>query len=57
MFYVQCPHCGAVVELPPDSVGVDRSDPWNVAECLDCDASFDYENDEVKFEPDANGVL
>lgn len=57
MFFVRCPHCGSVVELPADSVGTDRSDPWNVAQCLDCDSSFDYDNDEVQFEPNAQGVL
>lgn len=57
MFYVQCPQCGALVELPADSVGTTRSDPWNVAQCLDCDSSFDYDNDEVQFEPDIHGVL
>jgi hypothetical protein len=57
MFYVQCPYCGALVEIPSDAVGRHRSDPWNVAKCSDCDASFDYHNEEVQFEPDAHGVL
>ena len=55
MFFVQCPHCGAAVELPADSVGTVRNDPWNVAQCLDCDLSFDYDDEEVLFEPNAPG--
>lgn len=56
MFFVQCPQCGAVVELPADSVGADRSDPWNVAECLECDSSFDFDDEEVYFEPDVKNA-
>jgi hypothetical protein len=28
-----------------------------VAECLECDSSFDFENEEVHFEPDVKNVL
>lgn len=57
MYFVQCPLCGAAVEIPSDSVGINRSDPWNVTQCLDCDATFDYDNEDVQFEPTAQGVL
>jgi hypothetical protein len=57
MFFVQCPQCGSVVEIPADAVGSKRRDPWNVAECPECDSSFDYDDDEVQFEPGTQGVL
>lgn len=57
MFFVQCPHCGAVVELPADSVGRDRIDLWNVAGCEECDLGFDYNDEEVQYAPDSHGVL
>lgn len=57
MFFVQCPQCGSVVEIPKDAVGKDRSDPWNVTGCADCDSVFDYNDEEVQFAPDAEGVI
>lgn len=57
MFYVQCPQCGSVVEISAESVGLKRSDLWNVAECLECDSSFDYDDAAVEFVPDVEGVL
>ncbi|MBX7165949.1 MAG: hypothetical protein K1X74_06330 [Pirellulales bacterium] len=52
MYFVQCPQCGAKVEIPDDAVGPDRTDLYNIAGCLDCDTGFDYWDDEVQFEPD-----
>ena len=48
MFYVQCPYCRAPVEIPDDAVGTDRTDPWNVTECFDCDRVFDYDDEDVQ---------
>jgi hypothetical protein len=53
MYYVQCPRCGSVVEIPADAVGKDRTDPWNIIECDDCDLAFDFDDEEVKHEPDS----
>jgi transcription elongation factor Elf1 len=47
MFFVQCPRCGAVVELAADSVGIDRRHKWNVTQCDECDFAFDYDDAEV----------
>lgn len=57
MHFVQCPRCGDVIELPPDSVGTNRSDPWNVAGCDECDLIFDYGDEEVQHAPGIDGVL
>ncbi len=48
MYFVQCPLCGAVVEIPADAVGRERSDPWNVTGCDECNLAFDYEDEEVQ---------
>lgn len=47
MFYVTCPQCQAKVEIPPEAIGPDRTDPWNVAHCFECGNSFDYDDVEV----------
>ncbi|HWY87121.1 MAG TPA: MJ0042-type zinc finger domain-containing protein [Gemmataceae bacterium] len=47
MFYIQCPECGAPVEIDPSSIGPDRTDPWNVEYCFTCGTSFDYDDAEV----------
>ena len=47
MYYVICLSCGMNVEIPPDAVGEDRTDPWNVTQCLECQAGFDYDDEEV----------
>lgn len=57
MYLVQCPQCGSVVEIPADAVGPDRDDPWNVAPCMECGTTFDYDDAEVQFAPDIEGVL
>ena len=57
MFFVQCPRCGSVVEIPADAVGKNRSDPWNVTGCDECGLAFDYDDEEVHFAPEAEGVL
>lgn len=57
MYYVQCPQCGSVVEIPSDAVGPTRDDPWNVASCDECDSTFDYDDEDVQFEPSNQGVL
>jgi predicted Zn finger-like uncharacterized protein len=54
MYYVLCPYCQAKVEIPDDAVGTDRTDPWNVVRCAECDASFDYDDDEVATGEDAS---
>lgn len=56
MFFVQCPFCGAVIEIPSDAVGLDRADPWNVVGCDECDTVFDYNDDEVQQLDDAPPV-
>lgn len=57
MFFVQCPQCGSVVEIPADAVGKDRTDPWNVSGCDECDCVFDYQDDELQIGPDSEWVL
>ncbi len=52
MFYVICPTCEARVEIPGDAVGPNRSDPWNVVRCDECDAGFDYDDEDVIAEPE-----
>jgi hypothetical protein len=52
MYYVQCPRCGAPIDIPDDAVGPDRDDLWNVAQCNECDSAFDYDDEEVVFVPD-----
>ncbi len=47
MFYVICPNCQARVEIPENAVGLDRTDPWNVVRCDECDASFDFDDEDV----------
>jgi len=54
MFYVICPTCEARVEIPADAVGPDRSDPWNVVRCDECDTSFDYDDQDV-FQTEQDG--
>ena len=45
MFYILCPHCGKRQEIPADAVGADRTDLYNVVSCLNCGASFDFNDD------------
>lgn len=52
MFFVPCPRCGAVVEIPSDAVGPARDDPWNVTSCDECDFAFDYDDVEVQTLPE-----
>ena len=47
MFYVICPTCAARVEIPADAVGPNRCDLWNVVACDECDAGFDYDDEDV----------
>jgi len=47
MHYVICPVCKGEAEIPLDAVGPNRTDPWNIAYCFECDASFDYDDEEV----------
>ena len=56
MFFVPCPRCGSPVDIPEDAVGKDRTDPWNVAHCHECDLGFDYNDDEVQFVADQSQV-
>ena len=55
MFYVICPTCEARVEIPADAVGPDRTDPWNVVQCDECDAGFDYDDEDVFTEEQPGG--
>ena len=48
MFFVVCPGCGSVVEIPENAVGPERTDPWNVCRCDVCNLSFDYDDAEVQ---------
>lgn len=56
MYFVQCPQCGAVVEIPVEFMEKKRKDYWNAAVCEECDSSFDFENATVEFMPDAERV-
>lgn len=56
MYLVSCPGCGNRIEIPENSVGPERTDPWNVCRCDDCDLSFDYDDEEMQFEPDEPDV-
>ncbi len=47
VYFVFCPECGDRVPLPPQAVGPNRSDLWNVVTCLNCSTSFDYDCIEV----------
>jgi predicted Zn finger-like uncharacterized protein len=47
MFYIQCPECGAPIEIHPSAIGPERTDPWNVECCHTCGATFDYDDEEV----------
>jgi hypothetical protein len=53
MFYVICPTCEARVEVPAGAaVGPERSDLWNVVQCDECDAGFDYDDEDVVAQED-----
>ena len=52
MYYVICPTCEARVEIPANAIGPNRSDPWNVVQCDDCDTGFDYDDEDVIDEPE-----
>lgn len=47
MFYVICPFCLSRVDIPDNAVGRERTDPWNVVGCDECDATFDYDDDDI----------
>ena len=55
MFHVNCPECGAQIEIPADAVGPDRTDPWNVTGCIACGLTFDYDDHEVLENHHSNG--
>lgn len=56
MYFVLCPGCGNEVEIPDNAMGPERTDPWNVCRCDDCDLTFDYDDEEVQIEPDEPDV-
>jgi len=56
MFFVQCPMCGGIVEIPKDAVGQQRTDPWNVVGCDECGVVFDYDDEEVQHRADTPPV-
>jgi hypothetical protein len=47
MFYVICPDCHAHVEILADAVGPDRTDLYNITQCDECNAAFDYDDEDV----------
>ncbi len=47
MYYVICPECRAQVEIPPDAVGPDRTDLFNVVSCNEYESTFDDDDDQV----------
>ena len=47
MHYVICPECKSEIEIPPDAVGPDRTDLFNVVRCYECEIGFDYDDEEV----------
>lgn len=51
MMFVLCPTCEARVEIFPEAFGPDRTDLYNVDLCPECGTSFDYDDEEVQFEP------
>ncbi|MDX1928305.1 MAG: hypothetical protein SFV81_17390 [Pirellulaceae bacterium] len=51
VFFVVCPECGDKVPLPPQSVGENRSDLWNVVACLECNYPIDYDCDQIDSMP------
>ncbi len=54
MFYVTCPTCETRVEIPAVAVGPDRTDPWNVVQCDECNAGFDYDDEDVFADDQSN---
>jgi len=54
MFFVPCPRCGAVVDIPACVVDHDRIDLWNITRCDECDMTFDYDDAEVRSIPDSD---
>jgi hypothetical protein len=57
VYFVPCPRCGGIVEIPSDAIGPERTASWNVAVCIECDLSVDYDDAEVQFTADGQGVL
>lgn len=55
MYYVLCPDCDCPVEIPENAVGPQRTDPWNICRCDQCDVSFDYDDREVHYMDDEPG--
>ncbi len=47
MFVVRCPECGKLTEIPPEAVGPNRTDLWNVTRCDYCPVSFGYDDEDV----------
>ena len=52
MHYVNCPCCRERVEVPEAAIGEQRTDPWNVVVCELCDCGFDYDDEDVRIEPE-----
>ena len=53
VFFVQCPRCKAVVEIPAEAIGPGRTDPWNVVGCEECDCTFDFDDEDLQHTGDA----
>ncbi|MBC7855286.1 MAG: hypothetical protein IAF94_17800 [Pirellulaceae bacterium] len=52
MSFVLCPCCGSRVEVPSDAIGRDRRRLWDVIVCDTCDASFDYDDEDIQIVDD-----
>lgn len=50
MFYILCPHCGALVALPDPEVGLLPTGQWKTVFCEDCESVVEYQDDQVQFE-------
>jgi endogenous inhibitor of DNA gyrase (YacG/DUF329 family) len=48
MLYVTCPNCQTRVEISETAYGPNRTDPFNIAHCDECDCGFDYDDEDVE---------
>ena len=57
MFFVQCPQCGSVIEVPDDAVAPDRVGPWNMVACGECEQIVAFDQDELQFVADTKTAV
>lgn len=57
MFFVQCPQCGSMIEIPEEAVAPNRAGPWNMVECGDCEQIVAFDQDELQRAVDSPAVL